>query len=63
VDGNGNRYSGDSCIVNPVGERIAEVSNEETVIVETLAYNTLASHRKNFPAWMDADGDLVVKPL
>ena len=53
VDGEGNHYSGDSCIVDPVGERLAEVSHDEAAIVETLSYETLASHRKNFrPGWM-----------
>jgi predicted amidohydrolase len=60
VDGDGNRYSGDSCIVTPVGQRLVEVSHDEAVIVETLSYKSLVSHRKNFPAWMDADVNLVV---
>jgi len=60
MDGDGNRYSGDSCIVDPMGKCIVEKSHEKAVIVEALPYEILATHRKNFPAWMDADRDLVV---
>lgn len=59
VDADKNRYSGDSCIVSPMGKRIAEVSHAEAVIIETLSYEILEAHRNNFPVWMDADVDMV----
>ena len=59
VDGNGIRYSGDSCIIDPLGKHMVQVSHEEAVIVETLSYDIIESNRKFFPAWVDADKDLL----
>lgn len=61
IDGNGHRYSGDSCIIDPMGRRVAAVSQKEAIINETFSAATLHGYRQTFPAWMDADGDLLAR--
>jgi len=61
VDGNGHRYSGDSAIIDPQGRRVAGQSHAEAIITGVFSASVLADYRKKFPAWMDADGDMVVK--
>lgn len=55
VDGNGHRYSGDTCIIDPLGRLVAGVSHREAVISDYLSVEVLKGYRKDFPAWMDAD--------
>lgn len=59
IDGNGHRYSGDSCVIDPMGRRVAAVSQQEAIINESFSAETLRDYRQAFPAWMDADGDLL----
>jgi predicted amidohydrolase len=59
IDGNGHRYSGDTCIIDPMGRRVAAVSQQEAIIKETFSAATLHGYRQAFPAWMDADADLL----
>ena len=55
TDGNGIYFSGDSAIIDPVGNYIFQKS--EAVCIETieLSYDLMAKYRQEFPAWKDAD--------
>ena len=55
-DGNGIAHSGDSCVINPRGEKISHtVSDEDTVETTELSYQYLAEYRNAFPVIEDAD--------
>jgi predicted amidohydrolase len=56
VDGKGNSYSGNSVVISPKGDRIAELKNseEETVTVE-LSYKDLVQYREKFNVASDWD--------
>ncbi len=54
-DGNGHRYSGESMIVDPMGEVLATKINEEAVITMTLDKSKLEEVRKKLPFLKDAD--------
>ncbi len=56
TDGNGISYSGDSVVINPMGETISKTKAfQNSVETVTLSANTIEEWRKNFPAWMDSD--------
>ena len=59
VDGNGYAYSGYSTLIDPMGRRIFEQAQEACHPTLTIPYETLESYRSDFPAWMDADVDMV----
>jgi predicted amidohydrolase len=59
LDGNGHRYSGDSCIIDSRGRSVAGMSHQEAIITGVLSAEVLESYRREFPAWMDADGQMV----
>ena len=54
-DGNGHHYSGESMIVDPMGEVLATKVNEEAVITMTLDKSKLEDVRKKLPFLKDAD--------
>jgi omega-amidase len=54
-DGNGIYHSGDSMIVDPLGEILYHKSNEEDVFTYTLQKKKLDEVREKFPFWKDAD--------
>lgn len=57
VDGNGHGYSGDSVILNYLGEPLAELSpGEAGVLRHRLDLPALQQFRQQFPAALDADG-------
>jgi predicted amidohydrolase len=59
VDGNGHRYAGDTRIIDPKG-RLVTAGGQETSIVEALlSAAMLSDYRQAFPAWMDADADML----
>jgi omega-amidase len=60
VDGNGHRYRGDTCIIDPVGRLVGGASHTEAVVTDIFSAEGLMDYRKEFPAWMDADGGMVV---
>jgi predicted amidohydrolase len=62
MDGLGFPYSGDSAIIGPTGDVLFEKSQAEVVHSATLAFKPLQMIRKTFPAWMDADQDLIHLP-
>ena len=61
-DGNGYYHSGDSRIVDPLGQRVAGRSDQEGIITGVFSAKVLQDYRNQFPAWMDADKELITKP-
>lgn len=54
-DGNGLDYSGDSAVVDFLGQAQVEAHGREQVLTSTLSAEALAAHRAHFPAMLDAD--------
>ena len=55
-DGNGYDHSGDSVVINPRGEIISHIQdNEEAVETFELDWNYLDEFRKTFPVGLDSD--------
>jgi len=60
-DGNNVSHSGDSAVINYKGEIISKTkAHEEAIETVTISKTELEEWRKNFPAWMDADGFQVI---
>ena len=59
TDGNGLFYSGDSSVIDPLGKIIFQKYDEECTYTTVLSFNILEDYRKTFPAWMDADDDMI----
>lgn len=55
TDGNDFVYSGDSMIVDALGQVQAHAVHEEILLTATLEWPALADYRDRFPAWADAD--------
>jgi omega-amidase len=55
MDGNNIYHSGDSMIVDPLGEVLSLISNKETVFTHTLRKERLDEVRSQFPFWRDSD--------
>ena len=55
VDGNDLHYSGDSAVLDFLGQPLVELGAQEQVVTTSLDAAALAAHRERFPAWMDAD--------
>ena len=54
-DGNEIEHSGDSMIVNPLGEILYYKENVDDIFTVTLNKQTLDEIRNQFPFWKDAD--------
>jgi omega-amidase len=54
-DGNKINHSGDSMIIDPLGEILYQKTGEEDVFTYTLEKEKLLEVRKKFPFWKDAD--------
>lgn len=54
-DGNGIKYSGQSAIINPLGEYIVEAKSKNGVFSAGLNYKMLEELRKTFPVLNDAE--------
>jgi omega-amidase len=54
-DGNDIYYSGDSMVIDPLGEIMYQKAHEEDVATLTLDKEHLENTRKRFPFWRDAD--------
>ena len=54
-DGNGLHYSGDSAVLDPLGQPLSEATDAEVVSTTTLPAAELLAHRARFPAMLDAD--------
>jgi omega-amidase len=55
VDGNNIPYSGDSMVVDPLGEVLYNKNGEEDIFTVTLDKDHLNNVREKFPFWKDAD--------
>ena len=62
TDGNGLAYSGDSTVVDPVGNTLFAIHDEPALRTVTLSREILETWRRDFPAWMDADRDILNLP-
>ncbi len=56
MDGNGIHYTGDSMVIDPLGEILYHNENKEEVYTIRLSKNLLQEARAKFPFWRDADG-------
>jgi omega-amidase len=54
-DGAGIEYAGDSVILDPVGDVLAEAGELQACISATLQYEALEKLRQHFPVHLDAD--------
>jgi omega-amidase len=59
TDGNGRTYSGHSALIDPTGKIVFEEHNHACTTTLRLNCKLLNDYRAQFPAWMDADGDLL----
>jgi len=59
VDGKGYPHSGDSRIVDPMGRVASGMSDREGIIRGVFSAEALQDYRGRFPAWMDADKELI----
>lgn len=59
ADGNGYEHSGDSRIIDPRGDMVTGLSNGEGIISGVFSADVLQDYRRQFPAWMDADKELI----
>jgi predicted amidohydrolase len=55
VDGNQLPYSGDSAVLDYLGQTLTDLGAQEQTVTVALDYAALAAFREKFPAWMDAD--------
>ncbi len=56
TDGNGHHYSGDSMIIDPSGNVLAQGEAQQAVcLAAELSLDSLRQYRQAFPAWLDAD--------
>ncbi len=59
-DGNGYPHRGDSSVVDVQGNILFQKENEACVHTARLSHEKMAKYRKYFPAWMDADRELIL---
>ena len=55
TDGNGHHYSGDSAVIDYLGQPQVEIREREQVVTTVVSAAALAGHRERFPAMLDAD--------
>lgn len=63
TDGNGNYYSGDSMVVNPLGEVLYHKAHDEDIYTITLQKEELEKIREKMPFWKDADSFKILQDL
>jgi predicted amidohydrolase len=59
TDGKGFSYDGDSAVISPRGEVLYHAGDKAGIYTATLSYKLLQDYRNTFPAWKDADSDLI----
>lgn len=59
-DANAIYHSGDSAIINPLGEKLAENTKEETILSAELSMEKLIQIRRTYQFWKDADNFEIV---
>jgi len=62
TDGNGLAYSGDSTVIDPVGNTLFTIHDQPDLRTVTLSREILENWRRDFPAWMDADHEIIDLP-
>ncbi|KAA3659983.1 MAG: amidohydrolase [Calditrichaeota bacterium] len=55
TDGHGYPYTGDSTIISPAGNLVANYYECDGVYTHSLSWQTLQDCRREFPVWQDAD--------
>jgi omega-amidase len=55
MDGNGLHYSGDSAVLDFLGQPMGVSNDEEGILTATLSLTELLAYRTRFPAMLDAD--------
>ena len=55
IDGNQLPYSGDSAVLDFMGQAMADLGAQEQTVTVGLDHAGLVAFREKFPAWMDAD--------
>jgi len=55
TDGNHLNYSGDSAVLDFLGQPMIECGAQSQVVTTTLSWSALQEHRSRFPAYLDAD--------
>jgi predicted amidohydrolase len=61
-DGKGFPHSGDSSVIDPMGNVLFHQAYTPCIHTERLTWDRVETYRKAFAAWMDADGDAVHFP-
>jgi len=56
TDGNNIYYSGNSLVIDPLGQVLYHMADEEDINTITLSKEKLQETREKFPFWKDADG-------
>ena len=59
-DGNDINHSGDSMIIDPLGEILYHKKNEEDIFSITLDKKHLQTIREKFPFWQDGDNFTII---
>ncbi|MBK7885087.1 MAG: amidohydrolase [Chitinophagaceae bacterium] len=59
TDGNGIYHSGNTSIIDPLGEILYHMADEEDIFTMTLKKERLTETRTKFPFWKDADDFLI----
>ena len=62
ADGNGCAYSGDSSVIDPVGNIIYQQTDAPCIYTTKLEYAKVKEFRETFAAWQDADNDMLKFP-
>jgi predicted amidohydrolase len=58
-DGNRILYTGDSSLIDPMGEIIYQKSNHEDIFTYTLKKEIITEYRDQFPFWKESDSFLI----
>ena len=61
-DGNGIHYTGNSMVIDPMGEVLYQKNDEEDIFTVTLDKDHLNTIREKFPFWRDADEFIIAHP-
>ena len=61
-DGNGIAYSGDSAVIDPLGNILFQQAYIPCTHTAKLSYDRIREYRETFAVWRDADGDAVSFP-
>ncbi|MGD9216820.1 MAG: amidohydrolase [Desulfobacteraceae bacterium] len=62
TDGKGFDYDGHSAVIDPTGKVLFEKEHVACTSTMVLSSKVLTQYRSQFPAWMDADKDMVTGP-